>query len=136
MLICYIWQHISMIKCWLIFWLVNVKFSDFLNAKNFGYGHQMLKDILSNFVEFYSIPLSSHIVLLFLLSHSQISLRPRRGDGFCNCDCEWVRRWWHFLFLKTLSVTFSTASFSFPLLQNQKQSWYVFFFCSFFNFSE
>ena len=83
---------------------------------------------MSNFVEFYSIPLSSHIVLLFLLSQSQISLRPRRGDGFCNCDCEWVRRWWHFLFLKTLSVTFSTASFSFPLLQNQKQSWYVFFF--------
>ena len=88
---------------------------------------------MSNFVKFYSIPLSSHIVLLFLLSQSQISLRPRRGDGFCNCDCEWVRRWWHFLFLKTLSVTFSTASFSFPLLQNQKQSWYVFFY-SFFNF--
>ena len=83
---------------------------------------------MSNFVKFYSIPLSSHIVLLFLLSQSQISLRPRRGEGFCNCDCEWVRRWWHFLFLSTLSVTFFTASFSFPLLQNQKQSWYFFFF--------
>ena len=96
----------------------------------------MLKDILSNFVKFYSIPLSSHIVLLFLLSQSQISLRPRCGDGFCNCDCEWVQRSWHFFFLNTLSVTFFIASFSFPLLQNQKQSQYIFFFFfgSFFNF--
>ena len=88
----------------------------------------MLKDILSNFVKFYSIPLSSHIVLLFLLSQSQISLRPRCGDGFCNCDCEWVQRSWHFFFLNTLSVTFFIASFSFPLHQNQKQSQYIFFF--------
>lgn len=63
------------------------------------------------FLLFQTLPLSSFSNLAMDIGSQTSPLRLTDGDGFCNYDCEWVWRWWHFLFLNTLSLSLYVTFF-------------------------